>query len=100
MNSLRILWSRLRSLFLKRKLENELADEIQSHIEMQIEDHLRQGLSPEEARYRALRKFGGVDQIKETYRERRGLPGVETFVRDLRYGFRMFRRSPGMTVVA
>ena len=82
MNSLRILWSRLRSLFLKRRLEDELSDEVQSHIEMQIEDHLRQGLSPEEARYRALRKFGGVEQMKETYRDRRSLIGVETFVRD------------------
>jgi len=100
MNSLRILWSRLRSLFLKRRLEDELSDEVQSHIEMQIEDHLRQGLSPEEARYRALRKFGGVEQMKETYRDRRSLIGMETFVRDLRYAFRMLRRSPGVTAVA
>ncbi len=100
MTSLRILLSRLRALFQKRKLDDELADEIQSHIEMQIEDHVRQGMSPEEARYLALRKFGGVDQVKETYRERRALPWVETFVRDLRYGLRMLLRSPGMTAVA
>ena len=100
MSTLRIFLSRLRGLFLKRKLEDEMADEIRSHIEMQIEDHVRQGMSPEEARYLALRKFGGVDQVKETYRERRTLPGAETFIRDLRYGLRMMRRSPGMTAVA
>jgi predicted permease len=100
MISLRILLAKLRGLFLKRKLEQEMADEIAAHLEMQIEDHVRQGMSPEEARFLALRKFGGVEQVKETYRERRTLAGVETFMRDLKYGFRMMRRSPGVTAVA
>ena len=100
MISLHIFLSRLRGLFRKRKLEDELANEIQSHLEMQIDDLVRQGMSPAEARYVALRKFGGVDQVKETYRDRRTLPLVETFFRDLRYGLRMLRRSPGMTTVA
>jgi hypothetical protein len=100
MTSLWIFLSRLRGLFTKRKLEHELTDEIQSHLEMQIADLVKQGMSPEEARYLALRKFGGVDQVKETYRDRRTLPGIETFFRDLRYGHRMLRRSPGMTAVA
>ncbi len=100
MNTFRIFLFRLRALFLKRSLEQELEDEIRSHLEMQIEDHQRQGMSAEEARYAALRKFGGVDQVKEMYRQRRGLPAVETFVRDLGYGLRMMRRSPGITAVA
>src|SRR6185436_9346880 len=100
MTRLFIFLSRLRGLFAKRKLEDELSGEIQSHIEMQTEDLVRQGMSPEEARYLALRKFGGVDQVKETYRDRRTIPFVETFFRDLRYGLRMLRRSPGMTAVA
>src|SRR6201988_3280878 len=100
MTSLLIFLSRLRGLFLKRKLEDELADELESHLEMQIDEFVRQGMNPEEARYLALRKFGGVDQVKETYRDRRTLPWIETFFRDLRYGLRMLRRSPGMAAVA
>src|SRR6185369_11103091 len=100
MTSLRIFLSKLRGLFRKRRLEQELADEIAAHLEMQIEDHVRQGMDPEEARYLALRKFGGVEQVKETYRERRTLAGLETLLRDLNYGFRMLRRSPGVTLVA
>ena len=100
MTSLRIFLSKLRGLFLKRKLDEEMADEISTHLEMQIEDHLRQGMTPEEARYLALRKFGGVEQVKETYREGRTLAPLETFVRDLTYGLRMMRRSPGVTAVA
>jgi predicted permease len=100
MTSLRIFLSRLRGLFLKRQLDQEMQDEINAHLEMQIEDHLRLGMSPEEARYLALRKFGGVEQVKETHRERRSLASVETLLRDLNYGLRMLRRSPGVTAVA
>src|SRR5262245_29838848 len=100
MTSLRIFLSRLFGLFRRRKLEREMDDEIAGHLEMMIADHLHRGMSLEEARYLALRKFGGVEQVKETYRDRRSLAIVETLVRDLRYGFRMLRRSPGVTVVA
>jgi len=100
MTALRIFLSKLRGLFRKRRLEQEMADEIAAHLEMQIEDHVRQGMSPEEARYLALRKFGGVEQIKEIHRERRSLPALETLVRDLNYGFRMLRRTPAVTAVA
>ena len=100
MTSLRILLAKLRGLFLKRKLEQEMQDEIAAHLEMQIEDHLRQGMTPEEARYLALKKFGGVEQVKEIYRERRSLALVETSIRDVKYGLRMMRRSPGVTAVA
>ena len=100
MTSLRILLAKLCGLFLKRKLDQEMDDEITAHLEMQIDDHLRQGMTLEEARYLALRKFGGVEQVKEVHREKRSLAGVETFIRDLKYGLRMLRRSPGVTAVA
>ncbi len=100
MSRLRIFLFRLGTLLRKKGLEQDLADEIRSHLEMQIEDNQRQGMSPQEARYSALRKFGGVEQVKETYRDRRGLPFLETFLRDLGYGVRMLRRSPIISTVA
>ena len=100
MTSIWIFLAKLRGLFLKRQLEQEMQDEFAAHLEMQIEDHLRQGMTPEEARYLALKKFGGVEQVKESYRERSSLVSVETLIRDLKYGLRMMRRSRGVTAVA
>ena len=57
-------------------------------------------MPPEEARCAALRAFGGLEQVKESYRETRSLPLIETVAQDLRYGLRQPRRNPGFTVVA
>src|SRR5262249_58134907 len=94
MTWIRVFIHRLRGLFLKRKLEQELEDEIRSHLDMQIEDNLRQGMSPDEARYEALRKFGGVEQVKESYRNRHSLSIEDSTLLGLRYALRMFRRQP------
>ena len=96
---LRVLLHRLFGIFRKRKLDHELDEEIQAHLDMQIEDNVRRGMTLEEARYAARRSFGGVDQIKEAYRDRRGLPVVETTVQDLRIAVRVLRRSPVHTFV-
>jgi predicted permease len=99
MTWLRVFIHRLRGLFLKRRMEQELEEEIRTHLEMQIEDNLRQGMSVAEARAAATRKFGGVEQVKERYRERRGLPVVEATLQDLRFGLRMLRKHKGFTAV-
>ena len=100
MSWLRILASRIHGVFSQRRLERELDDELLSHIQMLAEDNLKRGMSPEEARYAARRAFGGVEQTKEVYRERRGLALVESSLQDVRYSLRLLRRSPAFTAAA
>ncbi len=88
------------AMFGRARRERELAEELESHLQMHIEDNLRAGMSDEEARRQALVKLGGVAQITEEYRRQRGLPLIETLGRDFRYGFRRLSKSPGFTFVA
>ena len=80
-----VLAARLRGLFARNRLERELDDEVRFHLEMQIEDNLKAGMKPADARHAALRSFGGVEPMKETYREHRAFALVETMGRDVRY---------------
>jgi len=98
--SWRIFIRRLAALFRRRGLEADLDAELRSHLEMAVELNLRKGMSAEDARREALRSFGGVEQTKELYRDQRGLPMIETALQDLRFGFRMLRRSPGFSALA
>src|SRR5712671_5581383 len=90
---------RLAALFRHGRLENDLDEELRSHLEMAIELNLRKGMSPADARREALRSLGGVEQTKEIYRDQRGLPMIETTLQDLRFGLRMLRRSPGFSIL-
>ena len=91
---------RLTALFQRRRLDVELDDEVQFHIEMLSQEHMRRGLSAADARMAALRSFGGVIQMKESYREQRGLPAIEMFLQDARYGIRALFRAPAFTAAA
>jgi predicted permease len=89
----------LGSVFGSRR-ENDLADELASHIQLLADDWVRRGLPPDEARRRARLEFGSVDSAKETCRDQRGLPLLDTARQDLRYAFRGMRRNPGFAAVA
>lgn len=91
---------RITSLFRRRHLEDDLSAEMDSHLQMAIDLNVRKGMSAEDARRQALIGFGGVENIKELYRERIGLPMIETMLQDIRFGFRMLRRSPGFSLLA
>src|SRR2546427_638370 len=97
---MRNLWTRLKATLWKRPLDRQLDAELQFHLDMQTEENLQKGMSPNHARAEARRTFGGVEQIKESYRDQRGFRSLDSVIMDIRFGLRMLLRSPGFTAVA
>lgn len=100
MDFLRTISARLAALFRGRSLDRELDAELRSHVAMAAELNVQKGMKPEEARRQAALDFGGVEQTKELFRERRGFPLLETVLQDLHYGLRILKRSLGFTALA
>jgi predicted permease len=98
MRPLRRFFKRLSSLVTISRDEERLRAEIEEHLALQTFENVRAGLSPAEARRQAVLKFGGVEAMKETYRDQRGLPFLETLIQDTRYTLRRLRMAPAFTI--
>ena len=94
------LWRKARSLGNGAGMDRELNSEFRFHLEMEEQKYIRQGLTPDEARYQALRNFGPMEKHKEEARDARGISWLEELVADLRYGARTLLKNPAFAVMA
>jgi macrolide transport system ATP-binding/permease protein len=100
MRKLRALFLRLWGLTHRSRADRQLAEEIESHLQMHIADNLRSGMTAEQARREALIKLGGVESTTQAYRDQNTLPFLETSWQDCRYTVRQLRKHPGFTATA
>ncbi|HET9358338.1 MAG TPA: ABC transporter permease, partial [Vicinamibacterales bacterium] len=100
MRVFRVGIGRVLTLFRRGRFDAELDDEIRAHLELLARSHERRGMAPGEARLAARRDFGGVEQMKEIYRDRRGLPWMDDARRDVQHVLRALRRAPVFTAAA
>ena len=100
MGAIREAVGRILSFFGKQTRDADLEVEVANHLELAIEENLRRGMSPQEARRQAMLRFGGVQQAKEGQRETRGLPWLDVLLQDLRFTFRTLGRDRAFTIVA
>ena len=100
MKALLRVWARLTGLFHKGQRDREMAQELESHLQMHIDDNVRAGMSPEQARREALVKFGGMEAAKESVRETARLMWIDTALRDMQYALRGLRLNPGFATTA
>jgi predicted permease len=93
------VYLRLVGAFARRKQDADFQAELESHLQLQIDDFVTSGLSPAEARRQALIKFGSVSAVQESYRDRLGLPTLEPLLRDFRFSLRVLAKTPGLTFI-
>jgi predicted permease len=95
------MWAlRLLGIFAPNRRSDDFAQELESHLQMHIDDNLRMGMTPAEARRRAIVRLGGVAQAQERYRDQIGIPAFETLLQDVRGGVRLMWRAPSFTLIA
>jgi len=100
MTSIRVLASRLLDFLFARRRERRLDEEIADHLELLTEQYVAAGMPPAEARHAARRAFGGVDQMKEAYRDQRRLPLVDALGQDARFAIRLLALNRSFAVTA
>jgi predicted permease len=93
--TLRRAWARILGVLRRRALDESMDAELRFHLDMETDKNLARGLSPEDARRQAALVLGGMERFREQGRDSRGLPLLDNLARDVRYGLRSFRRSPG-----
>jgi hypothetical protein len=99
MRVLRRFLARLANFVAGRRGDQRLREEMEEHLAMQMEENLRSGMSPAEARRQAALKSGAAEAVKENYPDEQGLPFIENLLQDVRYAWRQMRKSPSFTLL-
>jgi putative ABC transport system permease protein len=99
MRHVRAFFARIAGIFARPRANDELLEELQSHVDMETAENIRRGMDPREARRQAMLASGGLTQAADAIRARRGLPWIENVGSDIRYALRALRQTPGFAGV-